>query len=723
PVEGTRTEPTKAERAFERGTRSVEFPQTTLPNEEASSVSGSASQANNTLGEASKARSVGQALETSRTAFATRHGGEGGQVSFRLRGARAFEPRYLFEGVPLSSSSEGEQALFLVPLALVGSFRVFPDTAPLGLSGGSAGGVGGTVNFEGCGLSCFSAFSAGAREHSGFASPSKPSWGAHASLSAGSFGARKGALAGAWRASEKATLLVALERTQSREDFSYTDDGGTLTKSDDDVMRRRVNNAFLRTSGGMRAAWRNVPVAGELTFDVLGGLEKRGLPGPALSSAGAVSGNTQGNHSARADTLVRRFGLATLRTRTLLAASGFEVNGRAHATSGVSAATRTASGWRTTTEGEGARQGGGLHLLAPWQNDSGGAWGLGLDASATRQKNETRREETRVGELEATRKTLAPAAHVSRSFWERRIAATADVGLDMARSTATSRCSTRSPGCTRLEDNETNKAEHPLLTGSAGVQTRVESEVVFVPYARVSRAARRPSLGELFGDAGGVLANPRLRSERSTKVETGISFPYVTAAFYAAKDKDLIFSAKAGQASQAVNLEQGSRRGGFLSVDVPFGDAWSLQGGYHFLRARMQRRNEAEATVPRSPEHAVRGGLALNPWRFHQSPNDALSFSASAEGFWQSPFFVDAANLIRFKSSVDARAEAGLTWERPTSLPWSSTSVVLQAENLLDASGGRQSDSTNESIAVEHAGFPGFPEPGRRFYVTLKSHF
>ena len=113
----------------------------------------------------------------------------------------------------------------------------------------------------------------------------------------------------------------------------------------------------------------------------------------------------------------------------------------------------------------------------------------------------------------------------------------------------------------------------------------------------------------------------------------------------------------------------------------------------------------------------------MNSWTFHRTPKDVLALSARAEGFWQSPFFVDAANLIRFKSSVDARAEAGLTWERPSSLPWSSTSVVLQAEYLLDASGGRQSDSTSEGVAVEHAGFPGFPEPGRRIYVTLKSHF
>lgn len=701
PKSRTKAAPSKAAHAFSQGRRSVESPEATLPHEESQSVSGRE--------EASAARSLQSVLETSRTASVKRHGGEGGQVSFRLRGARAFEPRYLFEGVPLAASSEGEQALFVLPLSLVGRYRVFPDTPPLGLSGGSAGGVGGSVNFEGCGASCFPSLSSSEK--------SSLPWGANVSLGLGSFGSAKATLAGALRPTADGTVLAALEHAKARDDFPYTDDGGTLTTRADDVTRRRANNASERFAGGLRVTWRNVPVAGEATLDALGGQEVRGLPGPAvsLSQARTPLRNT--------DSLTRQFGLAAVRTRTLLPASGIEVRTHAHVTHGKASSQRETAGWRTEANGTGARQGGGLSLLVPWPGDPGGAWGFALDAHRAAQRNETWREQEKQGELKASRTTLAPAVHVSRSGWDRRTAATLDAGVDLTQSRAASECRTRTPGCTRLQNNETEAAERSLFTGSVGLQGRVNTPVETAAYLRVSRTARRPSLGERFGDSGGLLANPALRPEHSTKIETGLLFPYLSAAVYSAQDENLIFASKAGQALQATNLEQGTRLGGFLSVDVPVGQQWTLQGSYHGLRARMHRQGEPEATVPRSPEHSVRGGVAF------QSPllQNTFWVSSLAEAFWQSPFFVDAANLIRFESSVDARAELAFNWSGFALSPGSSVSLLLQGESLLDAAGGRQMlgarTASNNSIAAEHAGFPGFPEPGRRYFVTVKSQF
>jgi len=61
-------------------------------------------------------------------------GGEAGALRIRLRGSRAFEPSYYFNGIPLAGAGSGEQNVSLLPLSNIGLLNIYPDSPPFWLS-------------------------------------------------------------------------------------------------------------------------------------------------------------------------------------------------------------------------------------------------------------------------------------------------------------------------------------------------------------------------------------------------------------------------------------------------------------------------------------------------------------------------------------------------------------------------------------------------------------
>ena len=47
------------------------------------------------------------------------YGGEAGALRVRLRGARAFEPTYYFNGLPLAGAGSSEQIVTLIPISAI----------------------------------------------------------------------------------------------------------------------------------------------------------------------------------------------------------------------------------------------------------------------------------------------------------------------------------------------------------------------------------------------------------------------------------------------------------------------------------------------------------------------------------------------------------------------------------------------------------------------------
>ncbi len=185
-------------------------------------------------------------------------GGQGAFSALRLRGAELDHTDVYLDTLPLRSADGGAVDLSQLPAHLFGHATVYRGGGPAWLGSGAIGGV--------------------LRLHPGMRGES------HYTLRAGAGSFRTGSVAGSLLLRHRrGALRAALTTDHSRNDYPYLHDGGTAFDTSDDEERRRSNAARTRAAGLIH--WTGSVGAGELTAMVLGTARQGGEPGAGTTYA------------------------------------------------------------------------------------------------------------------------------------------------------------------------------------------------------------------------------------------------------------------------------------------------------------------------------------------------------------------------------------------------------------------------------------------------------
>lgn len=656
----------------------------------------------------------------------SRGGGEGAGVSIRLRGARAFEPVYFFDGVPLTGVFVGEQSLELLPMNNFGAVLSYPDSPPFWLPQGNVAGV---IDFKPCQRSLCLPRASEAALAAGLADVKMGSYG---------FVQASGMIDALVR--RDAWLSGALQLTQAREDFWVRNDNGTLFRTDDDTLERRRNNDFKRASFGANAVLKNISRIGELSALVTGGAEERGL-------AGEVGSSGRGR-------LHRMLVLGSVKTRTLNAASGawftsqvFAKGERAstHMTEATPSATVPShltldvSGARGTlefpwefgppgisanvkSENVNANSGTGsptdspiptsgktgLSLFAVFQKVSGQARGQSRVALAGS------RNEMHLMVAQTLAKTLTSESVLTLSVQ-------GDADVTWSRFQVDCNHALGFPGCGKQQRNQA------VALPSYTVSVQASLARIVVPYVRFSHLSRRPFLQEQFGSVQGLVPNIALKNETTETIELGLKTAWAGGGCYLGNDRELIVLQRVNPVvSQFQNTEQVRRTGCFADVAAQLWTYAFLKADSRWLKTRALYGDGGPAReLPRSAHYSGQMTIGVEQVPVPWAMKGAQSWGGFVRGSQQSAIFLDAANNI--KLDLPPMFDAGLSWQGAEVGAINSLlgglQFTLDIMNITGSTLSTQTDATGRQMSVASSGFSGFPAPGRRYYATLSKAF
>ena len=202
-------------------------------------------------------QSLTELLRQSAGTRIVQQGPAGSPFCLRLRGAPCEQSTVLLGDVPISNPDTGAFDLSLIPPEALDELQVWRGGTPAWLNQGAIGGVLRLMPRQ------YKTNEVGAR------------------VSAGSFASWRTNAYGAY-AGSKVRFFGTAGAAGARNDFPYTDENGTIFDPTDDVERRRENADFLE---GLGYASLNADTSDKSTLDVtfLGLGRDRGEPGPASS--------------------------------------------------------------------------------------------------------------------------------------------------------------------------------------------------------------------------------------------------------------------------------------------------------------------------------------------------------------------------------------------------------------------------------------------------------
>lgn len=617
------------------------------------------------------AKSLKDVAESVKAAHVERYGGEGGLIRIRLRGARAFEPTMYFNGLPLNGATSGEQTLFLLPYSYFSRLDTYPDGAPFWLTGS---GIAGDINAIPCRRDgCFFAHSAQLKNR------------VASGVRVGSFGFRQAFVRDSWQDSQKRSLYASFETTQSNENYPVFNNHNATIDSQNGVFEDLQNNDFKRSGGGVGGTFLH-PTFGKIIFDAVFGAEEKGIPG----AVGTVSNVRQQRYAL----------ISTLRNEKLFSQSGVRWNnqiGFLESAVGISsylslfsaqsthATNRTvqAKSWVVVPSEIFAQEQSGftfdfLHsslitqtVIAP----------NAVVARRTQTQNE--RHEVRLSWFEGMSHAFAPQRAVSA----------------------------QATGWVSLAESE---------NAIAGWNVALQAELgFFLPYVRTVWAARRPTLSELYGSPGGILANGDLQPERSEKFEIGTKLSVAEFGYFRAFDKNLIFLQQVSPVSaQYQNLQEGDRQGAYASFEMFLFKHWRIEGRYQYLVAKMWEQGQS-TFVPRSPVHEASLSTALEEIPFFDFQGYESRAGVYAGASYSSPFYLDSANVNQMESPPLYNTGARVRFQHSDT----TYVVAFDVQNVADETFANVSNDRGFAFQANTNGYFGFPSPGRRFYVTLMGEF
>lgn len=648
-------------------------------------------QTNIVPGSSASVKSMSDLADRISSAQVEHFSGEAGTLRIRLRGARAFEPAYYLNGFPLTGAGSGEQNMSLLPISNIGKLQVYPDTPPFWLS---SMGISGDIDIQSCRRGdCFT-YGLDTRENA-FKVTGR----------IGSFGFHQATASYSLKINKQNEIYSALEYSSSKENYSVFNNDNSSLNSDKGFYEPLQNNDFKKFGGSVGLTSFYEPL-GKINFDMVFGSQDKGLPG----MVGSIS-------TAR---LKRNLLLGTLRTEKLFVKNGLQWSNQ------IGALYNTLE-TQNFTEGFAAQANKSVNstlqaktwFLLPTEVISQEQSGLSLEILQANQNTNT---SVPVSNL-ANYNSNASASRIDfrSSLFEsilfpisQQFSISANASGWVSFSQANSNMACNYPSIQSTCTSQYQEQEKPIYGYTFSLQSKYD---YFIQFVRYSQSMRRPYLTEFYGSPGGILPNVQLLSERSKKIETGFRLPWGEIGYFHANDSNLIFLQQISpMTSKYQNIENGYRDGTYISSDYYILKYWKVFVTYQYLVAKMIQDNE-ETDVPRSARHYVNAATNVEDILLGDFFEYQSKFGAYGNMNWQSPFYLDAANVNEM--DIPPIYNAGVSFSFSNKKRMQNYTVSLDVYNILNETYSTVSNSTGFVQQMQSNGYVGYPPPGRRFYISF----
>ncbi|MES2615998.1 MAG: TonB-dependent receptor plug domain-containing protein, partial [Bdellovibrionota bacterium] len=592
---------------FQNSKKSVKNPASTNPNTEVVN-------AQTPDGSKAATKSMIDIISQIKSGQVQQYGGENGFIEIHLRGARAFDPAFYFNGLPLTSAVSGGQNLNLLPSSAIGSMNIYPDNAPFWL--GSMG-IGGDIDIISCTKkSCFDDINL--ENNNRF----------KASTTIGSYGFKKIALTHALTLTPQTQTFEALEYTKSLEDYPVFNNNNSTLHAEDGTYENLQNNDFKNFTTAVSGSHFYAPL-GKLNLNLAFGTRDQGVP----STVGTISTTR----------LKQNLLVGTLKLEKFFPTNGIQwtnqIGGlfnKSQITSGISTFSNQGSLSNSATFQAKST------LIIPSEiilNEQTGVSFELLNSNTEAQTFFITNPNQTATQTNSNRLEYKPSffeGFIHKVNDNLKISSGANIWISEAQDTTKISCnSDLVSSCHEKSSTQNN-------TPTYGYTFSLQSEMYFlIPYLRYSLTQRRPYLMELYGSPGGILPNNILLNEQSKKEEFGIQLPYGDTGVFHADDKNLIFLQQASPVtSQYVNLQSGYRNGYFLNLNYELFRHWETYFHYQYLNSIMTQDGQ-NLVVPRSPKHTATLATNLKNVPLMELFQQNIHFSSFANAQYESPFYID----------------------------------------------------------------------------------
>ncbi|BBH52161.1 TonB-dependent receptor plug domain-containing protein [Fluviispira sanaruensis] len=648
-------------------------------------------------GSAAVPKSISDLVDKVTTAQVEHFGGEAGALRVRLRGARAFEPTYYFNGFVLTGAGSGEQNLNLLPVTFIGRLNVYPDSPPFWLS---SMGIAGDINVQACRrLDCF------------FYGKSNINNLYKLETRIGSFGYKEVSTSHSLKLGQKSEIYSTLDYTTSQENYSVFNNRNSNLNADVGTYEKLQNNDFSKTSGGLGFTSYH-DLFGKINYDFIFGLQNKGVPAPVGSQAGIQR-------------LERNIFLGLLRTEKFFAENGLLWNsqiGFLYNTSENKSFNSTTNYVAQAESSSNTSLQAKTYFILPSSLISQEQTGLSLDIIyATQSTNTTvpNSASSMNSHVQVERAEIRPGLFEAVIFPMHRnwtLSVNANTWISMANSNVN--MNSNYPSISNISSYENTEREKPTVGYTFSLQNKIFNTVQYIRYVK---SQRRPYLSEIYGSPEGVIPNVNLIAESSQKIETGFNFPLGEFGYFYAKDSDLIFLIPVSQIFfQYNNIEDSSRNGFFLNLDTNLTRYWNIGFSYQYLLAKMLYNGE-ETDVPRSAIHSVNTATAVENIPLGSIFNYETQLGVYANVNWQSSFYLDYTNGSQM--DIPPIYNSGLAFSFYNYLSAQKLSLSFDIYNLANESFATLTSSSGSVQSVQSNGYLGYPPPGRRIYLTLSGEF
>jgi outer membrane receptor protein involved in Fe transport len=648
-------------------------------------------QTNTVPGSSASAKSISDIADRITSAQVEHFGGEAGALRLRLRGSRAFEPDYYFNGLPLNGVGSSEQNISILPISNIGELQIYPDSPPFWLS---SMGISGDIDIQSCRRKyCFKY-----DEETG-------SNALKVTESLGSFGFHQSTSSYSLKLKKLNEIYATAEITSSKENYLVFNNNNSSLNSDVGYNEPLQNNDFKKNGGsiGVRSFYEPV---GKTNFDIAFGFQDKGIPG----TVGSIS-------NAR---LKRNILLGTLRTEKLFAKNGLQWSNQIGALYNSSQIQNYSEGFAAqANQSENYTLQAKTWFVLPTEILINEQLGLSLEILQAHQNTNTTVPASESSDYNSN--VSANRTDFRSSFFEsivfpinQQFSVSCNVNVWASLSEANSNMACNYPSAQGNCNSQYQDQEKPIYGYTFSLQSNFG---YFIQFIRYSMSMRRPYLSELYGAPGGVLPNVQLLSESSKKIETGIRMPWGEIIYFHANDSNLIFLQQTSPiSSQYQNIENGYRNGVFINSDYYLLRHWKISFSYQYLIAKMIQNGE-ETDVPLSARHYINTATNIEDILLGEFFEIQSKLGAYANMNWQSPFYLDTANINEI--DVPPIYNAGISFSFTNHKRSQNYIISLDVYNILNETYATVSNTTGFIQQMQSNGYIGYPPPGRRFYISL----
>ncbi len=618
-------------------------------------------------------------------------GGEAGSLRVRLRGARAFEPTYYFNGLPLAGAGSSEQTVSLIPISAIAHLAIYPDNPPFWLN---SMGISGDINVLTCQRDeCFQVNKYSEQNLFKFVSR------------AGSYHYWQNSISHSLKVDHNLKTYSAVEHISSKEDYPVFNNNNSVLNSNTGQNQNLQNNDFKKTAAyfGINAYQ---TLFGKINNSTLYSEFNKGIPGTVGSSSNAR--------------LKKKLFLSTLNSEKLNSSSGLLWNNQlgvlvnnseienftsgfsAQANSSLNTTLQLKSWISIPTEFIFNEKSGFIFEYLNFSQKTASSVPAVNNSSYDSDSKGTRHD-IRLGFFESILITVNNNYSLSMNVNAWLSAAQADSKISCNNLSMQSNCNSS------YESSEKN-----LYGYLFSFQHKYEN---IINYLRYSLSMRRPYLSELYGAPGGILANTALLAEKSKKIEFGFIFPFLEFGYFYTSDNNLIFLQEIGQNNtQYQNIEDSYRNVFFLNSDYYLLEKWKLFLIYQYINSKMLR-NDNEYVIPRSSSHSVNTGTSIENINLVSINGNAVLFGAYFNMNWQSEFYLDYLNINKIE--IPPIYNSGISFQLSNYSKQKKISLAVDIYNIANETYATVSNSTGFSQQMQTNGYIGYPPPGRRFYLTI----